>query len=114
MSECYVTSTLAEELSQFLACILLNINYFPGNLGPVEGQSSLVILADGHYFLRSEKTNILIENDLAQIVCDQPKHKVFDYGLQCPEDVNGAWPSFLDESDKSFGLRIGKGMITPN
>lgn len=80
----------------------------------MEGQGSLVILADGHHFLRSEKTNILIENDLAQIVRDPPEHKVFNYGLQCLEDVNGAWPSFLDESDRNFGLRIGKCMITPN
>jgi hypothetical protein len=80
----------------------------------VEGQGSGVILADGRHFLRSKETDILIEKGLAQIVRDPLKYKEFDYGLQCLEDANGAWPSLLDKSDKNLDLRFPECMITPS
>lgn len=114
LSQCYVTSTLAAELSQLSTCTLLNICYIPGIFGPVEGQGSRIVLADGRHVLRSEKTDILIEKGLVQIVRDLPKHKEFNYGLQFIEDANGAWPGLLDESDKNLDLTLPKCMNTPS
>lgn len=72
---------VSEELGHFSRYILFSINYFLRIFNPLGRHGPLIVFMDTCHRLSSKKADILIENSIAEVIYNLPKHEGFDHGL---------------------------------